>query len=196
MLSGPRMLKPVDGPLAGEKAASTALSRQICGRSAVIVHRFGDMLDSCSAGFLLLEMVVPPAVYTPPPRCLDLTLRGLFHPRQSSRCNVRPEILVRSRNTSSDWLDYGATPMIAHRVYGGNRVLSARGIAPGPVRATEPATAGAEQFEKQVQPLLAAKCWKCHGRGAATRPACGSIRPRPSPPAAIRASHRAGRSRT
>ncbi len=54
--------------------------------------------------------------------------------------------------------------MIARRVYGGFALLVCASIAPGPVRATEPATAGAEQFEKQVRPLLAAKCWKCHGR--------------------------------
>src|SRR5581483_7051745 len=36
--------------------------------------------------------------------------------------------------------------------------------ATGPnVVAAEPTPAATEHFEKQVRPLLAARCWKCHG---------------------------------
>src|SRR5262249_37582332 len=37
----------------------------------------------------------------------------------------------------------------------------------GPVRAAEPSAADAEFFEKEVRPLLAEKCWGCHGEDRA-----------------------------
>jgi hypothetical protein len=51
--------------------------------------------------------------------------------------------------------------MIARRVMMG--LLLALGPLTAVVPASEPSPAAIEQFEKQVRPLLAAKCWKCHG---------------------------------
>ncbi len=51
--------------------------------------------------------------------------------------------------------------MIARRVMSG--LLLAWGPLAAIVPASEPTPAAIEQFEKQVRPLLAARCWKCHG---------------------------------
>ena len=51
--------------------------------------------------------------------------------------------------------------MIARRVMSG--LMLAWGPLAAIVPASEPTPAVIEQFEKQVRPLLAAKCWKCHG---------------------------------
>ena len=40
-------------------------------------------------------------------------------------------------------------------------------LAGGPARAAEPSAADAEFFEKEVRPLLAEKCWGCHGEDRA-----------------------------
>ena len=40
-------------------------------------------------------------------------------------------------------------------------------LAGGPARVAEPSAADAEFFEKEVRPLLAEKCWGCHGEDRA-----------------------------
>ena len=53
--------------------------------------------------------------------------------------------------------------MAARRSLAGFLAIALPLVTLGVVRAGEPASEATERFEKQVRPLLAAKCWKCHG---------------------------------